>query len=186
MKKKIEEKNKKEEKELEEQNKKTKFQVFMKEYFPYLVFLIIIILFKTFFYSPVYVSGDSMLTTLHDGDIMILDIIGSRKSEINRFDIVVVNSGKELIIKRVIGLPGEKIEYKSNQLYINDQLMEDPYGSNATENFEVVVPKGKYFVMGDNRQNSMDSRYFGPFSRKQIKGKTKFVVFPFGRVGNKN
>lgn len=163
----------------------SKLKKFIKEYVPYIVVLIAIILFKKFMYSPVYVNGESMMNTLHNGDIMILDIVGYKHSNIKRFDIVVIDSGKELIIKRVIGLPGEEIEYIDDELYVNGKKVDDPYGSNVTENFKVKVPKNKYYVLGDNRGNSMDSRYFGPFSKKEIKGKTKLVIFPFKRFGNK-
>ena len=172
--------------EKEPELEESKFKKFIKEYVPYIVVLIAILLFKKFVYSPVYVSGESMMSTLHDGDIMILDIIGYRHSELKRFDIVVVNNGRELIIKRVVGLPGENIEYKDNQLYVNGKEVDDHYGSSDTENFKVKVPKNSYFVLGDNRSNSMDSRFFGSFSRKQIMGKTSFVVFPFARFGNKD
>ena len=157
----------------------------LKEYLPYVLFLVAIILFKIFIYSPVYVNGESMMTTLHDGDIMILDIVGYKTSDLKRFDIVVIDSGNELIIKRVIGLPGEDISYKDNNLYVNGKKIKDSYGTGNTDDFEVKVPKGKYFVLGDNRENSMDSRYFGPFTRKDIKGKTKLVIFTFNRYGNK-
>ncbi len=163
----------------------SKLKKFIKEYVPYIVILIAIILFKKFMYSPVYVNGESMMNTLHNGDIMILDIIGSKNNNLKRFDIIVIDSGKELIIKRVIGLPGDSIEYIDNELYVNEKKIDDPYGNGATENFKVKVPKGKYFVLGDNRENSMDSRYFGSFSKKEIKGKTKLVIFPFARFGNK-
>lgn len=163
----------------------SKFRKFVKEYGPYLILLILILLFKKFLYSPVYVNGDSMFDTLHDGDIMILDIVGSKFSGFERFDIVVVDSGKDLIIKRVIGLPGEEVTYKDDTLYVNGKKVDDSYGSNETEDFSVVVPEGEYFVLGDNRQNSMDSRYFGTFSKDKMMGKTSLVVFPFGRFGKK-
>ena len=163
-----------------------KFLKFLKEYVPYVVLLIAILLFKRFVYSPLYVHGESMMNTLHDGDIMILDVIGYKTSGLDRFDIVVVDCKNELIIKRVIGLPGEKIEYKNNRLYVNGRWLEDPYGSNETEDFKVTVPEGKYFVLGDNRQNSMDSRYFGAFSKDDIMGKTGLVLYPFNRFGNKD
>lgn len=160
-----------------------KLKSILKEYGPYVVAIICILLFKRFLYSPIRVNGDSMLGTLVDGDIMILDIIGYKKDGLKRFDIVVVDEGSEFIIKRVIGLPGEKIEYIDNELYINGKKVDDPYNSNVTTDFSVTIPKGKYFVLGDNRNNSMDSREFGAFTEKQIRGKTSFIVMPFSRYG---
>ena len=162
-----------------------KVKKFLKEYVPYVLVIIFVLLFKKFVFSPIKVNGESMMTTLHDGDIMILDIVGYRTSGLKRFDIVVVDTGKEYIIKRVIGLPGEKVEYKDNQLYINSKKVTENYGSDVTEDLSVKVPKDSYFVLGDNRTNSLDSRYFGSFDVKQILGKTKLTLFPFGRFGNK-
>lgn len=167
-----------------EEEKNNKIVSIIKEYLPFVLLLVAIILFKRYYYSPVYVNGDSMLNTLHNGDIMILDVVGYRHKELKRFDIVVIDSGKELIIKRVVGLPGEKIEYTDGVFYVNGKEVEDPY-SDKTEDLSVTVPKGKYFVLGDNRTNSMDSRYFGPFSKKNIIGKTSFVLYPFNRTGTK-
>ena len=116
---------------------------------------------------------------------MILDIIGYRTSRLKRFDIVVVDNGKDYLIKRVIGLPGEEIEYKDNKLYVNGKEVNDKYGNGKTSDFKVKVGKNKYFVLGDNRTNSLDSRYYGSFNKKKILGKTSFTVFPFNRFGNK-
>ena len=154
-----------------------------KEVIPYVIVVVLVLLFKRFFYAPIKVNGESMMKTLHDGDIMILDIIGYRVNGLKRFDIVVVNEGDELIIKRVIGLPGEKVEYKDNQLYINGKKINDKYASEVTEDFNETVPRGEYFVLGDNRTNSMDSRVFGSFSKKDILGRTSIIIFPFGRIG---
>ena len=170
---------------MEEEKKENKFLKFVKEYGPYIVLLILILLFKKFYYSPVYVSGESMMGTLHDGDIMILDVVGYRHHDLERFDIVVINNGKEMLIKRVIGLPGETILYEDNQLFVNGKEVKDTYGNGNTENFEITVPENQYFVLGDNRENSMDSRFFGSFSKKEILGKTNLVIFPFNRWGNK-
>lgn len=170
---------------MEEEKKENKFLKIVKEYGPYVVLLILILLFKKFYYSPVYVSGESMMSTLHDGDIMILDVVGYRHHDLERFDIVVINNGKEMLIKRVIGLPGETILYEDNQLFVNGKEVKDPYGNGNTENFEITVPENQYFVLGDNRENSMDSRFFGSFSEKEILGKTNLVIFPFSRWGNK-
>ena len=162
------------------------FQKFLKEYVPYILIIIVVLLIKRFVVSPIKVNGSSMVDTLHDGDIMLLNIIGYRHSGVDRFDIVVVDTEDEYIIKRVIGMPGETIEYKDNQLYVNGKKMKESYGSDVTDDFVAKVPKNSYFVLGDNRTNSLDSRYFGAFSKKKILGKTKFTLFPFGRIGNKD
>ena len=124
-----------------------------------------------------------MTPTLDDRDIMILDEISYRFSEIKRFDIVVVRINGEYLIKRVIGLPGDVIRYEVNTLYINDKKVEENFERMETEDFETKVPKNQYFVMGDNRTNSVDSRRLGAFTKKQILGKTNFVVYPFHRFG---
>ena len=165
---------------------KNKIIKISKEIVPYFIVIILVLLFKKFFYAPIKVNGESMMNTLHDKDIMILDVIGYKINGIKRFDIVVVDEGDELIIKRVIGLPGEKVAYKDNTLYINDKKIIDIYGSKKTDDFEEIVPKGKYFVLGDNRTNSMDSRVFGAFPKSKILGKTKLVLLPFNRIGVKN
>ncbi|MBQ6324142.1 MAG: signal peptidase I [Bacilli bacterium] len=165
--------------------KKDKRKAIIKEYLSYVVIIILVILFKRFVFSPIKVNGDSMMNTLHDGDIMILNVIGYNTSSAKRFDIVVIKENKEYIIKRVIGLPGETVEYKDNQLYINGKKMKDGYGIGKTNDFTVKVPEGKFFVLGDNRENSMDSRFFGSFKKKEILGKTKLIIFPFSRFGTK-
>ena len=163
-----------------------KFWKFFKEYFPYVITIILVILVKKNVVSPIQVNGESMMDTLHDGDIMILNIIKYRFSNIKRFDIVVIRHEKEYIIKRVIGLPGEKIEYKDNVLYINGKKTKDSYGNGSVKDLSVVVPSNSYFVLGDNRENSLDSRYFGFFSKKKILGSTKLTLFPFNRIGTKD
>lgn len=163
----------------------SKFHKIVKEYLPYLLIIILVLLIKRFVISPIRVNGNSMYKTLHEGDIMILNIIGYNISNVDRFDIVVVNEGNELIIKRVIGLPGETITYDDNKLYVNNKLVKDKYGYGDTGDFSYKVPKNSYFVLGDNRGNSLDSRVFGPFKKKQIIGKTNFIIFPFNRFGKK-
>ena len=163
----------------------SKMKKFVKEYLPYIIVIILVLLIKFFVVSPIRVNGSSMYSTLHDGDIMILNIIDYKFNDIERFDIVVVKEKNELIIKRVIALPGEKVTYKDNKLYINDKLVKDKYGNGFTNNFNYKIPKGTYFVLGDNRENSMDSRVFGPFKRKDIIGKTNLIIFPFNRYGKK-
>lgn len=159
---------------------------FLKEIVPYLIIIIVVILIKTYIFTPVIVNGDSMLNTLHDKDIMILNKIDVRVNGIDRFDIVVIKTGKTKIIKRVIGLPGETVEYKDNKLYINGKKVKDKYGSDTTYDFDLVkVPDNSYFVLGDNRTDSVDSRLLGPISKNDILGHATFTVFPFNRFGGK-
>ena len=162
-----------------------KFKKIVKEWLPYVVIIILVLVVKYNIVAPIRVNGKSMNNTLKEGDIMILDIIGYRTSRLKRFDIVVVDNGKDYLIKRVIGLPGEEIEYKDNKLYVNGKEVNDKYGNGKTSDFKVKVGKNKYFVLGDNRTNSLDSRYYGSFNKKKILGKTNFTVFPFNRFGNK-
>ena len=92
-----------------------------KEYIPYLVIIILVLLFKQFFFAPVRVNGTSMDNTLKDKDILLLNIIDYKvKNNIKRYDIVVIDIEEEFLIKRVIGLPGEVVKCIDNKLYIND------------------------------------------------------------------
>ena len=155
----------------------------LKENLLFTILLLIIIIIRIFFYSPIRVNGSSMYPTLQDKEFMILNKIGLQKG-INRFDIVVVESNGKYIIKRVIGLPGESVMYNDNKLYINGKVVEDNYSKSETENFENVILKdNEYFVMGDNRGVSKDSRVIGPVNIKNIKGKTNLVIFPFSKLG---
>lgn len=157
-----------------------------KEIIPYLVIIILVLLIKAFIFTPVIVNGPSMMTNLHDKDIMILDKIGMKINGINRFDIVVIQTSQSKIIKRVIGLPGEIIEYKDNKLYINDKEVEDPYPSQITSDIErQLIPENTYYVLGDNRTDSVDSRILGPIDKNKILGHATFIIYPFNRFGSR-
>lgn len=160
----------------------------IKEIFSYIVIILAVILFRTFLYSPIRVTGDSMIPTLYDGDIMILNKIGYRINGLNRFDIVVVKYQNEKIIKRVIGLPGDYVEYKDDILYINDKKVEETYKRDITNDFSLeslgyeVIPEGKYLVLGDNRGISKDSRIIGLVDKDDIQGYTNLIIFPFNKI----
>ena len=126
-----------------------------------------------------------MYDTLNDGDTMILNKIGMKLNDIERFQIVVIKTHDTYLIKRIIGLPGETIEYKDGKLYINNKIMKDPYfKDNNTNDFEKVkIPKNHYYVMGDNRSVSIDSRLIGTVDINDIMGTTKLVLFPFSDFG---
>lgn len=158
----------------------------IKEFLPYVLILVGVILIKLFVVGTVRVNGNSMYPTLKNNDIMILNKISYYFKNIERFDIVVVKYEEHYIIKRVIGLPGEVVEYKDNKLYIDGRKIKDRYNSVNQEDFIKNLDKDEYFVMGDNRGDSLDSRIVGPIDKKDIMGNSEFMIFPFSRFGKAN
>jgi signal peptidase I len=140
-------------------------------------------------FAPIVVDGDSMLPTLQDNNRMIVNKVVYSISDIERFDIVVFHATENKdYIKRVIALPGETIKYENDKLYINGELVEEPYlkqlRQENPERFttyieEMKVPEGQVFVLGDNRNHSRDSRHIGPISAEKIVGKANVVFWPF-------
>ena len=168
-----------------------KLKEVLKTILTYLIIIFLVVIIRIFFVDPVRVDGSSMDTTLQNGEIMLVNKITYRRHAIKRFDIVVIKDGNKYIIKRVVGLPGETISYKDGKLYINDKEVEDPYPSSETDDFSIEdvghtkIPGDTYFVMGDNRAVSLDSRYpsVGVIKKSQILGNAKLVVWPFKRFG---
>ncbi len=156
-----------------------------KEVLPYLIIIIVVIIIRTFIITPVRVNGDSMKPTLVDKEIVLL-----KKYDKNykRFDIVVFNDARGHLIKRIVGLPGETLYYSNNKLFINGKYVKEDFLSSNEKTYDyeldTVIPEGYYFVMGDNRDNSTDSRIIGLVSEKDILGTTSFVLYPFNRFGN--
>lgn len=154
----------------------------IKEIIPYIVIVLVVVLIRTFIITPVRVDGDSMKNTLKNGDILLLYKLGS----INRLDIIVLDEEKdnEKIIKRVIGLPGETVAIKKGKIYIDDKVIDDEYAYGETSDYDkVTLEDDEYFILGDNRLISKDSRYFGPIKKSEIKGKIVFRLFPFTKIG---
>lgn len=154
----------------------------IKEVIPYIVIVVVVVLIRTFIITPVRVDGDSMKNTLKNGDILLL----YKLSSINRFDIIVLDEEKdnEKIIKRIIGLPGDTVAIKKGKIYINDKVIDDEYAYGETSDYDkVTLGDDEYFILGDNRLISKDSRYFGPIKEKEIKGKIVFRLFPFTKIG---
>ena len=167
-----------------------KIKKIIKEIYPYILIVIIVVIIRTFIITPVIVSGDSMVPNLNDGELLLVRKVGYNSDTIKREDIVVVKNGKEEIIKRIIGLPGEHISYKNNKLYINDKLIEESYKFRKTNDFNLeeicsctAIPKGKYLVLGDNRPISKDSRQIGLVDEKDIAGKAIIRLWPLTKIG---
>lgn len=143
-------------------------------------------------FSITMVVGNSMNPTLENGEVLILDKIKYRFSDIKRGDIVSIQHGdSKFYIKRIIGLPGENIKIRNNILYINNVGYEEPYLAEGLvyDDFELstlgyqTIPDGMYFVLGDNRIDSADSRSksFGLISKDEIVGKIDLRIWPLNK-----
>lgn len=153
----------------------------IKDLLPYIAILGIVILIRTFLVTPIKVNGSSMYDTLEGKEIMLL----WKQSKIERFDIVVAKTIDDTLIKRVYALPNETIECKNGKIFINDKEIQDEYAFGETEDFEkITLKEEEYFLMGDNRLVSLDSRKIGPIKKEKIEGTTNFILFPFTKFGN--
>ena len=142
-----------------------------------------------FILIPCEVNGTSMYPTLKDEDRGYSFII-TRKLGINRFDICVIDplsvTEEKLLVKRVIGMPNETIEYKDNILYIDGVAYDETYLHDVvTQDFKVKLGNDEYYCLGDNREVSKDSRYYGPFTSEEIVATKLFVFYPFENLGVK-
>ncbi|MEI5906314.1 signal peptidase I [Bacillus spongiae] len=153
--------------------------------------LVIALLCREFLFSPVRVEGKSMMPTYQHNNRLII----SKTSNIDYFDIIVFNSpvANSDYIKRVIGLPGDKIEMKNDTLFINGVKYEEPYldtlkqeNHMLTKDFSATVPEDSYFVLGDNRNHSLDSRDLGAIDSEAVVGEVKLRFFPFNKFGTSN
>jgi signal peptidase I len=161
--------------------------------------IIIFAFIRTFFFSNYVVEGESMMPTLQDGNKLVVNKIGYEVSALHRFDVIVFHANEdEDFVKRIIGVPGDKIEYINDELFINGKKYEEPFlevyrqktlDGRLTGDFtlteitgEKSVPEGKLFVLGDNRLGSWDSRHFGFISATQVVGKVNLRYWPFDEV----
>ena len=167
-----------------------KINKFLQGIIPYIAIIISVILIRSYIITPVKVEGLSMYSTLDDKEILLL-----KKYDKNyqRFDVVVFNYENTKLIKRVIGLPGETIEYKAGKLYINGTYVPETFlNDKSTADFKLEeigyekIPKDYYFVMGDNRDQSTDSRIIGLIAKEDIEGTTNFAIFPLDKIGSIN
>ena len=154
----------------------------VKEIIPYLIIIVVVILIRTFIITPVRVDGASMNKTLENGQILLLYKLGNVK----RYDIVVLDEEieDEIIIKRIIGMPNDTVEIKNGKIYVNDEEIEEEYAYGQTSDYDkITLGDDEYFILGDNRPISKDSRYFGPVKEDEIIGKIIFRLWPINKFG---
>ena len=176
--------------------KKKSWKEFSWEWFKALLLAgVITAILRNFIFIPMTIEGSSMIPTFQQDDQIIVKTI----YDLERFDSVVFHdSSNRTLVKRIIGLPGEKIRYENDQLYVNDKKIEEKFLDNDlvnhaggiwTSDFTLeeltgtqVVPADEYFVLGDNRRSSNDSRYFGSIPIESIIGETSFIYYPLNRM----
>ena len=192
----------------------------LKEWGPFALFIIVMLLLRVYVWQPVIVEGHSMDPTLANKERLVI----IKTARIKRQDIVVAKEyNKETqetknIVKRVIGMPGDTISFNNDMLTVNGKMLEEPYLTNYQKqltvdqlqqtylynsffqslaknakaftlsatgqtSFTVKVPEGQYFLMGDNRLVSQDSRQVGTFPKKDIVGEAKVRIWPFKKIG---
>lgn len=197
-----------------------KLSPFLREILSYLIiFVVAFIVVRGFYHfvaEPVKVDGKSMEYTLRDGERLMI----SKQSEVDRFDIVIfpdpVASRRKASlqesepekadgievkfqVKRIIGIPGDRIEYEDDKLILNGQSMTEPYLQEKIDEFPQgfnrdftledvagasVVPEGHYFVLGDNRRNSVDGRRYGFINQEDVVGEASFRIWPLSEWGS--
>ena len=148
---------------------------------------------SSFIISHTKIPTGSMMFTINPGDHMIVNRLPYYYRDPHRGEIAVFRFNGENLIKRVIGEPGDIIDIVDSNIYVNDEKLQESFYlkdlnstykfSGSDLSFPYKVPEGYYFMMGDNRKNSMDSRYFGPIPRETIFAKGGFRIYPFNRIG---
>ena len=160
------------------------FKEFIKDFIKIAILVIVILAIYTWVISLQQVIGSSMSNTLNNGDMVLLFKAKYKISNIKRFDVISFYYDEtKYLNKRVIGLPGEHIAYKDNKLYVNGEYVEENRDF-ITDDFDLkqlgydVIPDDMYFVLGDSRENSLDSREIGLVAKKDIVGKVVVRIWP--------
>lgn len=161
-----------------------------------IITLLLLIIVASYFFSIEDVNGFSMMPYLRDGDL----IIASKRSKLKRFDLVLYRHGKDIQIRRLIGLPKEKIHYENDTLLVNDKPIDEKFiveeinesqrsGRNFTEDFSIsdiigepIIPDNFYLLLSDDRQYAADSRDFGLVPAERIVGRVFFVFYPVEHI----
>ncbi len=157
-----------------------------------IIAVLLALIIRAFIFQPFYIPSGSMEPTLQINDEILVNKFSHRFWELQRGDIVVFKYPKDPTkdyVKRLIGLPGEKVELRDSKLFINDAEVPEGYLPAGLE-FEdfgpEVIPEDGYLMLGDNRNNSEDGRYWGYLPKENIIGKAMFIFWPFNRMGMLN
>ncbi len=157
--------------------------------------LAIFVIVYLFLFQPHQVRGNSMYPNFHDSDYLLTDKISYHLSQPKRNDVIIFTAPRNEdydYIKRIVGLPGEMMKLEENGLFINNTLLEEPYLPDGQETFAgnflglgetVTIPEDNYFVLGDNRNHSSDSRDWGFVPRENIIGRAWFRYWPLNQMG---
>lgn len=146
-----------------------------------LVSLAIFLFVYVFIVQPHRIKGESMVPNFSDGELVLTEKINYYFGKVQRGDVVVFQAPNRNVdyIKRIIGLPGETVKIEDGVVFINDNKLAEPYETQTTQGSgSLTLTDGEYFVLGDNRGSSSDSRSFGPIKNSSIKGRTWLVYFP--------
>lgn len=176
--------NKGEEKKMKQEEK---IGLFRRKGFWFFVILFVVVLAIRFYAVQLFqVQGESMMPTLQESDILLVEKFTYRSNQPERFDIIVLKKDEQQYVKRIIGLPKETIQIKKGQVYVNGKVLKEPIVFDSIEDGgmardEMVLGEDEYFVLGDNRNNSKDSRHVevGIVNRQQIQGKIWKSLYPF-------
>lgn len=146
-----------------------------------LISLAIFLFVYVFIVQPHRIKGESMVPNFSDGELVLTEKVNYYFGKPQRGDVVVFQAPNRKVdyIKRIIGLPGETVKIEDGVVFINDKKLEEPYETQTTQGSGfLTLAEGEYFVLGDNRGSSSDSRSFGSVLRKSIKGRAWLVYFP--------
>jgi len=169
-----------------EVTKTSRFNDNYKEVVGFVAIVFFVIFLRLFLVTPAVINGESMQPNLEDGEIVLLFKLNQ---EIERFDIIVHQEKNSRLVKRVIGLPGEHVAYIDNKLYIDGEQVAEPFLPSQTEDFKLeelyydIIPEDYYFVLGDNRNFSRDSRTIGLIHHDNVMGKSSVRLYPLSKIG---
>lgn len=163
---------------------------FIKDTSQYIIIAVIVLLVFIFVVGLNQVIGPSMEPNLYEDDIVIVNKLLYRFKDVNRNDVVIIKQDEKYMIKRIIGLPSEYIEYKDGYLYVDGKVYKESFETSETKDFNLKdidpeidkIPEDMYLVLGDNRINSSDSRNFGLIDKEQIVGKAWIKIWPFSDI----